>query len=233
MDFLVAGFASVTLLSSHQEIDAWNLDLDYNISTRQRTTTVRKFHLISIRFSNPLTRSNPCVCYTIFSLNPNHAYLAVTYKGLRELQLISRMSLPGSGKILHGHDLDHQTGPASKVLRPLALARLGVVLFPREARLLPALVHRVDNVSAQTAVQVPGRLLVRAVLGCNVLWFTPESVSATSDEAAQTYVKLDDSQVIDVDPNGTAPVVLLCAVELVLLAQAAQAVGAPQLLLVT
>ncbi len=74
-------------------------------------------------------------------------------------------------QIRHSHDLDHQARPAGEVLRPLALARLGVVLFPREARLFPALVYRVDDILAQARVQVGGPLLVGPVLGCHVLHY--------------------------------------------------------------
>jgi hypothetical protein len=52
-------------------------------------------------------------------------------------------------QVWHGHDLDHQACPASKVLGPLALASLRVVLFPRETGLLPALIDRVDEVLAK------------------------------------------------------------------------------------
>ena len=38
------------------------------------------------------------------------------------------------------------------MLRALALAGLGVILFPGEARFLPALVHGLDDVLAQLGV---------------------------------------------------------------------------------
>lgn len=71
--------------------------------------------------------------------------------------------------LLHGHELDDEAGPAGEVLRPLALARLGVVLLPGEARVLPALVDRVDEVLAQAGEEVGGLGLVGAVLGGDVL----------------------------------------------------------------
>lgn len=74
-----------------------------------------------------------------------------------------------AAEVLHGHDLDHQAGPASEVLRALARARLGVVLLPCEARLLPALVDGVDEVLAQAGVEVLGLGLVWTASGCNVL----------------------------------------------------------------
>lgn len=69
----------------------------------------------------------------------------------------------------HGHDLDHETGPPREVLRALALPRLGVVLLPREARVLPAAEDGVDDVLAQARVQVRRRFLVRARLGGDFL----------------------------------------------------------------
>jgi hypothetical protein len=38
------------------------------------------------------------------------------------------------------------------MLRPLSLARLRIILLPRKARLLPALVHGVDQVLAKCRV---------------------------------------------------------------------------------
>lgn len=45
---------------------------------------------------------------------------------------------------LHRHNLHHQARPAGEMLRALTSPRLGVVLLPREARLLPALVDRIN-----------------------------------------------------------------------------------------
>lgn len=42
-----------------------------------------------------------------------------------------------SGQIRHGHHVHHHTGPAGKVLCPLAITRIRVVLFPSEPSLLP------------------------------------------------------------------------------------------------
>lgn len=55
-------------------------------------------------------------------------------------------------EIWHGHDLYHQTGPTSKVLRALAHARLSVVLLPCETRLLPVLVDVLDEEKAELGV---------------------------------------------------------------------------------
>ena len=40
-------------------------------------------------------------------------------------------------QIRHCHNFNHQARPPSEMLRSLSSARLGVVLFPREARLFP------------------------------------------------------------------------------------------------
>ena len=49
-----------------------------------------------------------------------------------------------SPQVRHIHNLNHQARPARKMLRPLALSRLRIILFPREARLLPLLIHIVQ-----------------------------------------------------------------------------------------
>lgn len=82
-------------------------------------------------------------------------------------QLVTHVA--GAPEVLHGHDLDHQAGPAGEVLRALALARLGVVLLPGEPRVDPALVDGLDEVLAQAAVEVRGPGLVWTVLLCYVL----------------------------------------------------------------
>ena len=55
-------------------------------------------------------------------------------------------------QVWHSHNLDNQTSPTSKVLCPLALARLRIVLLPRETCLLPTLVNSVDEVLAEVGV---------------------------------------------------------------------------------
>jgi hypothetical protein len=55
-------------------------------------------------------------------------------------------------EIRHSHNLDHQTRPARKMLRALPFTRLGVILFPRKARLLPTLIHSIDQVIAKFGV---------------------------------------------------------------------------------
>jgi hypothetical protein len=57
-----------------------------------------------------------------------------------------------STQIRHSHNLDHQTRPARKMLRALPFTRLGVILFPRKARLLPTLINSIDQVIAKFGV---------------------------------------------------------------------------------
>ena len=83
---------------------------------------------------------------------------------LHNLQLF--MSLAADLDFGHGQNLYHETGPASKVLSALTLARLRVILFPSESSLLPALVHRLDQVLAERIIHLLGLLLVGSA-GCS------------------------------------------------------------------
>lgn len=65
-------------------------------------------------------------------------------------------------QIRHPHDLNDKTRPAREMLRALPLARLRIILLPREARLLPALEYCLDEVEAKARVQVFGFFLVWA-----------------------------------------------------------------------
>ena len=83
------------------------------------------------------------------------------------LQLVSNNF---SAEIRHRHNLNDQARPPCKMLRSLSLTRLGVVLFPRKARLFPAVVYSVDQVFAEIGVQLPSALLMRAFGLCDILW---------------------------------------------------------------
>lgn len=96
-----------------------------------------------------------------FLWSTDHPSYTKTY-----LQFIVRVTL---AQIIHGHNLHHQARPAREVLRPLAPAGLRVVLLPREARLLPALVDRVDEVGAELRVELPRAGLVGALVRRDVL----------------------------------------------------------------
>lgn len=81
------------------------------------------------------------------------------------------MTAAGAAQVLHGHDLDNQTGPARKMLRALAGAGLRVVLLPCKPGFQPGLVDGVDEVLAQARVQVLGLGLVGSFLCSRVLIF--------------------------------------------------------------
>lgn len=64
-------------------------------------------------------------------------------------------------KIRHAHNLHYQTGPTCEMLGPLALARFGIVLFPREAGALPFIKDSAHKVGTERCVQFSGLDLVR------------------------------------------------------------------------
>ena len=82
------------------------------------------------------------------------------------------LNLPSTTtQIRHPHDLHHQTRPAREMLRPLPLARLRIILFPSEARLRPGIVDGLDEIEAESAVEVCGEGFVRARgLGVFLFW---------------------------------------------------------------
>ena len=121
-----------------------------------------------------------------------------------------------AAEVFHCHDLDHEARPARKVLRALARACLGVVLFPCEASLFPALVDRVHEVLAQGCVHALRLLLVRAALlgdGLDAL-----SVEYNFGWVRPTYMELLHHHVVHGHPHWAAPVVLARAIQLVFLA---------------
>lgn len=63
------------------------------------------------------------------------------------------------------------------MLSALASTRLRVVLLPREARLLPALEHGIDQIRAQLVVQASGLTLERTLLGSDFLYKESVSIS--------------------------------------------------------
>lgn len=54
----------------------------------------------------------------------------------------------------HSHNLNDQTGPASKMLRPLSLACRRIILLPCEARILPAFKHSLDEILSEFGVNL-------------------------------------------------------------------------------
>ena len=69
-------------------------------------------------------------------------------------------------KIRHNHNLNYQTRPSREVLRALPGAGLRIILFPREAGTLPLVEDVVDEVFAETGVDLSGlRLMGTGSLG--------------------------------------------------------------------
>jgi hypothetical protein len=64
------------------------------------------------------------------------------------------------------------------MLRPLPLARLRVILFPRKPRFLPALIHSVDEVLSQLGVQFGSTSLVCTLLLSDVLCYISIALAA-------------------------------------------------------
>lgn len=77
--------------------------------------------------------------------------------------------LSGTRQFRHGHHIHHHTGPAGKVLCPLAIARVGVVLFPSESSPLPLAEDIIDQILPQVGVHLPRLFLVRTRNRCSVL----------------------------------------------------------------
>jgi hypothetical protein len=64
------------------------------------------------------------------------------------------------------------------MLRPLPLARLRVILFPRKPRLLPAVIHSIDKVLSQLDVKFGGTSLVWTLLLSDVLCYISIALAA-------------------------------------------------------
>ncbi len=106
-----------------------------------------------------------------------------------DLQLIMAAGAAAAAQVRHGHELDHQAGPAGKVLRPLALARFGVVLLPCEAGLLPAVVDGVHDVLAQAGVQISRLRLVGPILGGEFLLDAVSHMVSAADRGSSGLVR--------------------------------------------
>jgi hypothetical protein len=50
------------------------------------------------------------------------------------------------------------------MLRPLSLTRLGIILLPRKASLLPAFIHCIDEILAEIGVQLLSLGLIGSLL---------------------------------------------------------------------
>ncbi len=115
------------------------------------------------------------------------------------------------------------------MLRSLPRACFRVILLPREARLLPFIEDVFDEIVPERGVDVRGLRSVGAGLACDVL----HVVSVIVDSFAflkvgnVTYVEAFHGKVIHVHPYRTPPVILVCPIEFIVLAQTPQSVVAP------
>lgn len=136
------------------------------------------------------------------------------------LQLLMHDALPSPAlQIRHRHNLNHQTRPARKMLRSLPRARFRVILLPREARSFPFVEDVFDKVFAKGGVDFGGLGFVGPRLDCDVLDNVIEMLSTYLDGGIVTYVEAFHSEVVHVHPYGASPVILICTVELIILAQ--------------
>ncbi|KAI6757583.1 hypothetical protein HG531_003408 [Fusarium graminearum] len=135
--------------------------------------------------------------------------------------------------VIHGHNFDDQTSPSSEMLCSLSGSRIRIILLPGKACFFPALVHCVDKILAQTREQVLGLGLKRAFLRGNILSSYISICTIFNHPLRGTHLKLRHGKIIHWHPHWAAPVVLASVVELILLAQAANTVWAPEVIFVT
>lgn len=73
------------------------------------------------------------------------------------------------GQLGHRHHVYHHTGPAGEVLSTLATSRLGVVLLPGKASLLPLAEDILNQVLSQGVIEPTCLLLMRARCSSSIL----------------------------------------------------------------
>lgn len=61
-----------------------------------------------------------------------------------------------TAQIGHAHNLDHQARPSGEMLRSLTLACLRIILLPRKTCFHPLVVDGLDEIEAETAIQLSG-----------------------------------------------------------------------------
>ena len=122
-------------------------------------------------------------------------------------------------QIRHCHNLHHQTRPAREMLRSLASARFRVILLPREARSFPFVEDVFDKIFPERGVNVDGLRFVVARLNCDVLHIVSGILLAYLEVSVGTYVETFHGEVVHVHPYRTSPVILVCFIEFIALAQ--------------
>ena len=136
---------------------------------------------------------------------PKHEYSSFSQLAMLYLAL--------SLEVWHMHNLDHQACPPSEMLGALTMPGLRIILLPSKACSLPLVEDIVYQIPPELGVN-SSSLLFMWVLGC-----------FRSGDIIQRL----DGEIVDVDPDGRAPVVFVSPVMLVLHAQASYAVLTPEL----
>lgn len=113
------------------------------------------------------------------------------------------------------------------MLCSLTFACLGVILLPCEACFLPGVVDGLDKVETEFRVEVFGEGLVRTFELRVFLKGVSKRKAKLREGGRGTYQELNNGEIVDVHPDRSTPVVLVCAIELVFLAQAANTVITP------
>jgi hypothetical protein len=136
------------------------------------------------------------------------------------------MARSGLAQIRHNHYVHDQACPTRKVLSSLAFTSLRVVLLPRKTGPLPLSVDILYEITSKSDINLSSLRLVWPRSLSNFLklinFLAKED---TIEEAA--YQQVLDNQVIHVDPNWASPIILLCGVIFVLLAQTPDAIITP------
>ena len=89
--------------------------------------------------------------------------------------IVLKLIMGGLGtlrQVRHGHNVHHHTGPAGKVLCPLARACFWVILLPSKSGFLPLPEYVINQVLPKLGVHLAGLFLMRAGGSCSVLYGT-------------------------------------------------------------
>ena len=105
------------------------------------------------------------------------------------------------------------------MLRSLSSTRFGIILLPREARSFPFVEDVFNKISPERGVDVGGLRFVVAGLDCDVLHIISGITLAYLEVIIGTYVETFHGEVVHVHPYRTSPVILVCFIEFIALAQ--------------
>ena len=105
------------------------------------------------------------------------------------------------------------------MLRSLSGARLRIILFPREACSFPSIEDVVHEIFPKSGIYLGSLRFVRAGLDCDVLDLVSGILWGLHRVDVVAYVEAFHGEVIHVHPDWTSPIVLVCFVKLIALAQ--------------